>query len=278
MPRNLVIGGCDAAFLVKCFGTPLYAYDEQALRANCRRYTSAFRRHYPRPVRISYAAKAFWCLAMARLIKEEGLCADVASAGELYTALKAGIPGERLYLHGNCKTPEEIEMAMNAHVHRIVVDNEGELELIENLARKRRMRASLLLRVTLGVEASTHHAIKTGHWDTKFGLYEKGGAALRTAQKALNSPHLALHGFHAHIGSQIFHLDNYAGLIQSAFAFLAQVKTKTGFEARELDLGPMGSSIDMVQLENCLWGQRGQVLKTEKLLSASQFFSQGRKL
>lgn len=219
------------------YGTPLYVYDEQALRNNCRRYVSAFRRHYPKNTRISFAAKAFWCLAMARLVKEEGLCADVASSGELYTALKAGMPGERLYLHGNCKTPDEIEMALKNKVRRIVVDNEGELDLIEALAKKKRMRAPVLLRVTLGVEAATHTAIKTGHWDTKFGLYEKGGAAMRAAQKCLHSPYLHLHGFHAHIGSQIFHLDDYAGMVKAAFAFLAQVKEKTGFEAKELDLG-----------------------------------------
>ncbi len=152
---HLEIGGCDTTFLKERFGTPLYIVDEQLVRQRCREFIEAFRETGLK-FQVAYASKAFCVMAMCALAAEEGMSLDVVSSGELFTALQAGFPAERIHFHGNNKTPEEIEMALDAQIGCFVVDSEMELHLLQALASERNQQVNILLRVTPGVEAHTH--------------------------------------------------------------------------------------------------------------------------
>ncbi len=233
---HLEIGGCDAMELVRQFGTPLYVMDEALLRDNCRAYVESFRQHYPN-AEVIYASKVFSTMAMCRLVAEEDMGLDVVSGGELYTALASGFPTGRIYFHGNNKTPEELEMALEARVGRYVVDNFGEMELLNELARQRKTKAKVLLRVSPGIDAHTHHYIKTGMIDSKFGLAIANGQAMMGVEKALGLKNLDFKGIHCHIGSQIFDLDSFKEAAATMMAFIRDIKAKTGFVCEELNLG-----------------------------------------
>ncbi|MCX7642885.1 MAG: diaminopimelate decarboxylase [Armatimonadetes bacterium] len=234
---HLEIGGCDCVELAKQFGTPLYIMDETLIRGNCKRYKKAFAQNYPAESRVCYAGKAFLTLAMCRLIDEEGLYLDVASGGELFTALQAKFPPERIYMHGNFKTEEELALAVKHKIGRIVVDCMEELERLNSIAEKNGTVADIMLRLTPGVEAHTHEYIRTGQIDTKFGFHIENGLALEAVKKALSLKHLRLHGFHCHIGSQIFETEPYRIAIEQMFSFAEIVRSETGFVMRELNLG-----------------------------------------
>ncbi|MCS7187664.1 MAG: diaminopimelate decarboxylase [Armatimonadetes bacterium] len=234
---HLEIGGRDCVDLVKEFGTPLYVMDETLIRENCKRYKNAFAQSYPTETRVCYAGKAFLTLAMCRLIEEEGLHLDVASGGELFTALQAKFPSERIYMHGNFKTDEELTIAVRHKIGRIVVDCMEELERLNSIAEKNGAVADIMLRLTPGVEAHTHEYIRTGQIDTKFGFHIENGVALEAVKKALSLKHLRLHGFHCHIGSQIFEIEPYRIAIEQMFSFAEIVRSETGFVMRELNLG-----------------------------------------
>jgi len=227
----------SAIKIAKQFQTPLYVLDEQKIRANCRDYVQAFAKHYPLRTHIAYAAKAFLVKAICPIIQEEGLRLDVASLGELSTALAAKFPADKIYLHGNCKSREELNAALTHKIYRIVVDNEDELNDINELARKKKTIANILLRLIPGVEAHTHEYIKTGQTDTKFGIPTENGVALKVIQKALKMPNIKLHGFHSHIGSQIFELESFVVASEIMFEFLHQIRLKTGKTFPELSLG-----------------------------------------
>ncbi len=234
---HLEIGGCDCVKLAQQFGTPLYVMDEWLIRENCRRYKTAFARHYPKEARVAYAAKAFCTLAMCRLVAEEGLWIDAASGGELFTALRAQFPPHRIYLHGNFKSDEELAMALGYKIGRIVVDCFEELERLNVLAARRETVADILLRITPGVEAHTHEFIRTGQLDTKFGFPLSEGIALEAVRRTLTLHHLRLHGFHCHIGSQVFETKPYRIAIEEMFAFADKVRQETSFVMQELNLG-----------------------------------------
>lgn len=234
---HLEIGGCDCMDLAKRFGTPLYIVDEAFVRENCRRYKNAFAINYPAEFKVCYAGKAFLTLAMCQLIDEEGLCLDVASGGELFTALQAKFPPERIYMHGNFKTDEELKTAVKHKVGRIVVDCIEELERLNSIAADLNEIADILLRLTPGVEAHTHEYIRTGQIDTKFGFHIEEGIAFDAVEKALSLKHLRLHGFHFHIGSQIFEVEPYRIALEQVFSFAKEVRSQTGFVMRELNLG-----------------------------------------
>jgi diaminopimelate decarboxylase len=195
---QLVIGGCDTLELANRFGTPLFVYDEAHLRARCREAVAAF------GPGVNYATKAFLCRAMARLAVEEGCNLDVSTAGELHVALAAGVPAQRLVLHGNNKSVEELRRALTEGVGRVVVDSFDELDRIEALVREGLPVPQALLRVTPGVEAHTHEFVRTGQDDSKFGFGLASGMAEEAVQRALASPAVDLVGLHAHIGSQVF--------------------------------------------------------------------------
>ncbi len=234
---HLEIGGCDCVELTKQFGTPLYVMDEALIRENCRRYKNAFSQNYPAEARICYAGKAFLVLAMCQLVDEEGLYLDVASGGELFTALQAKFPTERIYMHGNFKSEEELTMAVRNKIGRVVVDCMEELERLNSIAAQQGAVADILLRLTPGVEAHTHEYIRTGQIDTKFGFHIENGVALEAVKKAISLENLRLHGFHCHIGSQIFEIEPYRIAIEQMFSFAATARSETGFVMRELNLG-----------------------------------------
>lgn len=234
--NHLVVGGCDLVELAQKFGTPLFVYDEETIRGNIHRYKQAFASRTEN-FEVVYAGKAFLCQAICQLIAEEELSLDVSSGGELYTAIKAGFPSERIYFHGNNKTDEEIDLALKYSVGRIIIDNFDEIELLERKARSREEKVKVFLRITPGVIPSTHSFIQTGQVDSKFGFGLAGGIALKATKRVLESSVLDLRGFHIHIGSQIFVLHSYARAVEVIMEFINQVRTECGFETAELNLG-----------------------------------------
>lgn len=233
---NLSIGGCDAVELAKEFGTPLYVFDEEGIRNNCRRlsYTLA---NQKLESRIIYAGKAFLTLAMCKIIQDEGLGLDVVSGGELYTAIHAGFPMDKICFHGNNKTFDELELALKADVGRVIVDNFNELEMLNAAAAHAGKKAHVHIRVTPGVSAHTHHYIQTGQEDSKFGFSLASGQAMKAIELARSLPHIVLRGFHCHIGSQIFSQDSFAVTINIMVGFMKKVMQDTGYLAEELNLG-----------------------------------------
>ncbi len=200
--HDVSVGGVSLRDLAATYGTPLFVYDEATLRRRCREAVAAF------DDGVAFASKSFLCGAMARLAFEEGLCIDVATGGELDIVLRSGVPASRVIVHGNNKSRQEVERALHVGVHRLVVDNFDEIELLRTLVSAQRP-LNCLVRVTPGVEAHTHEFVRTGQEDTKFGFSVATGEA-RTAIDELRAiPGLTLHGVHAHIGSQIFEIDGY---------------------------------------------------------------------
>ncbi len=198
---RLSIGGCDLVDLAERCGTPRFVYDEAHLRARCREAVAAFGDG------VAYAAKAFLCVAMARLAHEEGMHLDVATGGELHVALAAGVPPERLVLHGNNKSLEELRSARAAGVGRIVVDSFDELDRLAALHAEDGIVPRVLVRATPGVEAHTHEFVRTGQVDSKFGFGVAAGDAARAVARCQDSPAVELLGVHMHIGSQVFVAD-----------------------------------------------------------------------
>lgn len=196
---RLSVGGVDLLDLANEHGTPLFVYDEAHLRARCREALAVFGDG------VAYASKAFLCLAMARLVHDEGMYVDVATGGELHVAVAAGVPPDRLVVHGNNKSDVELADAIELGVHRIVVDSFDELDRLERLVEaKGAPPVRVLVRVTPGVEAHTHEYVMTGQVDSKFGFGLGGGDAAAAVERSRRSPHLELVGLHVHIGSQIF--------------------------------------------------------------------------
>jgi diaminopimelate decarboxylase len=233
---QLEIGGCSAEQLAEEFGTPLYVVDEAHVRATMRAMKAAFEKAGA-PCHIIYASKAFTCLAMARLAAEEGLWFDVASAGELYTALRADFPAERIVFHGNNKSPEELEMAVKARIAHVVVDNMRELEVLDAIAAENGVRQKITLRLTPAVDPHTHHLIQTGRADTKFGFNIVGGLARQGVECALSMPNLELIGLSSHIGSQILEADFFRLAARLMVEFLAELKRDLNITLPNLDLG-----------------------------------------
>lgn len=234
---HLEIGGCDTVELVEHYGTPLFVYDELTLRKNMERYRLAFSQH-AQDYEVIYAGKAFMCLALCELLKEEGLSLDVSSGGEIYTAWKAGFPLRKCYFHGNNKTPDEIRLALNLGVGRFVIDSFCEMDLLEELSSEMNKQVEVLIRVTPGILPSTHAYIQTGQVDTKFGFGLSGNLALQAVQKLIEDyPHLQLVGLHIHIGSQIFVLHSFVKAIEVIVDFMREANERLGFKCEELDLG-----------------------------------------
>ena len=233
---HLLFAGQDVPALAAQYGTPLYLMDEDCIRARCRTYRSAVEA-FARPGRILYASKAAAFLQMFRIAAEEGLSADVVSAGELYTAYKAGFPMENVWFHSSNKTDEDIAFAMEHGVGLFIVDNFEELEAIERIASERGTRQRILLRLTPGIDPHTFDAVATGKVDSKFGFGMETGAADQAVRRALAAPHLLLGGFHCHVGSQVFDSDVFLRSASILFAFMAKVRSQYGYTADQLDLG-----------------------------------------
>jgi diaminopimelate decarboxylase len=233
---HLEIGGCDAVQLAKEFGTPLYVIDEAALRANCRAYRAAFESRYPKN-EIYFASKALLTLAIAAIVDQEGLGMDVASLGELYTALQAGFPAERISLHGNNKSKEELETALEARVGLIILDNFYELELLSQLLEAHKAEAAVLVRATPGVDPKTHRLIRTGQADTKFGFNISDGSALEAVRRVLRTPQLRFRGLHCHVGSQLLDVETHVEAVQIMVQTMQNVVRETGANVEILNIG-----------------------------------------
>lgn len=234
---HLMIGSHDAVSLAEKYQTPLYVMDKAVILSAIRSFKGSMEKFYGGNGLVTYASKAFLCKEMARIAKDEGIGLDVVSEGELFTALSAGFPAEKIFFHGNNKTARELSFALSEGVGRIVVDNLDELELLSVLAKSANKTAKIILRVKPGVDAHTHSYIKTGQIDSKFGLAIENGEAFEATKKALETEHIELMGFHCHIGSQIFDIEPFAEAARVMLKFIAKIKNDYGFEAKELDLG-----------------------------------------
>ncbi|MGZ6963011.1 MAG: diaminopimelate decarboxylase [Acidimicrobiia bacterium] len=218
----------DLEALAVEFGTPLFVYDEDHLRARCREFAAQFGAD-----NVAYAGKAFLCMAMARLVAEEGLKLDVATGGELSVALEAGFPADRLVFHGNNKSDAEIAAARDAGVGVVVADSFVELDRLERLE----FRGRVFVRVTPGVEAHTHEYIETGTERSKFGFSVAKGDALAAVRRVVEAPGLTFGGIHCHIGSQVFRLDSCAKAAAVVVAFADECERLTGARIPALNLG-----------------------------------------
>jgi diaminopimelate decarboxylase len=231
---HLAIGGCDATELAAEFATPLYVYDELSLRSKCAEFKTEFAKLYP-DTGVIYAAKAFMNTALVKLLNEEGVGLDAVSAGELYIAREAGFPLDKVYFHGNNKSAEELKLALEWEVGRVVVDNLYELEMLDRLAGEWGVKPNILLRLSPGVDPHTHKYIATGVIDSKFGFPMTGaGEAVARAASVAN---LNLIGLHFHIGSLIPEVGPYELAIERVLDLSAGMKNKYGFELKELDIG-----------------------------------------
>lgn len=234
---HLALAGVDVLDLAREYGTPLYVLDEDMVRERMGLYVSAAREYLPAGSRPYYASKALCCKALCRMAREEGMGLDVVSAGELYTALAAGMDPADICFHGNAKTEADLRYAISCGVGLIAADGEEELFRIDRLAGELGARARVLLRVTPGIDPHTFAAVNTGVVDVKFGVPIPGGRALAVTERALGLKNIDLAGFHCHIGSQIFDAGPFLLETDVMTAFLAQVREKTGYTAGVLDLG-----------------------------------------
>lgn len=233
---HLEIGGCDTTDLAKQFGTPLYIVDEALVRQRAREYVESFRASGLK-FQVAYASKAFSVMAMCAIAEQEDLSLDVVSDGELYTAMKAGFPAHRIHFHGNNKTPEEINMALDANIGCFVVDNFNELQLLNALAGEKGKKVKILLRITPGVEAHTHEYISTGQTDSKFGFDLGNGSAYTAVKEAGTLPHLELLGVHSHIGSQIFEVEGFQMAVDRVAGFAVKVRDELNIMFSVINLG-----------------------------------------
>ncbi len=233
---HLEIGGCDVVDLAHEFGTPLFIYDEQSLRDQCRAYHKAFAA-LTDCYEIVYASKAFSCRAMCELVAQEDLSLDVATGGELAVAVTAAFPAGRIYFHGNNKSVPEIEAGLDADIGHFVIDSFEEIERIEAAAAARGRVQDVLVRVTPGVRPNTHDYVQTGQQDSKFGLGLADGRAEEAVRRIHGAAHLELVGVHAHIGSQIFELDSYRREVEVLFVAIDEWRRDFGFECRLFNIG-----------------------------------------
>ncbi len=235
-PRGtMTIGGCDTLALAQEYGTPLYLLDEATLRNRCRSFRREFEGRHQNS-RILYASKAYINPALARIFDEEGLGLDVVSGGELAVAQRAGFPLDRVYFHGNNKTPEELTLALAQGIGRIVVDSFHELELLDRIAREAGKVQDILVRVSPGIDPHTHVHTTTGVLDSKFGFSIQTGHAAQAICQALAAPNLMLRGLHFHLGSPIFELEPYQAATDLVLRFAAGFREE-GLELAEFSPG-----------------------------------------
>ncbi len=232
----LEIGGCNVRDLAKEFGTPLYIYDEHTIRETCRAYLREFQAQLA-VARAHYAGKAWLNPALTRILVEEGFGLDVVSAGELHVALAGGMDPEHIAFHGNGKTRDELEYALDKGIGRIMVDNDDELGLLDQLTTERAREQRIMLRITPGVDAQTHAKTTTGLRDSKFGFPLPSGQAEAAVVRAMAAPFLDLTGLHIHLGSPLFNVEPYADGIATIGRFAAEMKQRHGYVWREFSPG-----------------------------------------
>ncbi|WP_329260371.1 diaminopimelate decarboxylase [Streptomyces sp. NBC_01478] len=228
---DVTVGGVSLTEAADRFGTPVYVLDEREIRERCRSYRTAFP-----DADVVYAAKAFLCRAMAHWVREEGLGLDVCSAGELALAVTSGFPPERIVLHGNAKSPEDLRTALRLGVGRIVVDSTSEIARLAAIT-PADSRQKVMVRVVPGVAAGAHVKVRTGTDDQKFGLSITDGSAQHAVARILDQPHLELVGLHCHIGSQIATTKPYVAAVRRMVGLLARIRDQHGVTLPQLDIG-----------------------------------------
>ena len=233
---HLTIGGCDTVELANQFGTPLYVMDEQTVRNNCRMFKKSIDENYESGL-VLFASKALNCLQMCRIAKEEGLGLDCVSGGEIYTALKAGFPADKIYFHGNNKTTDEMIYAIENKIGTIIVDNHFELEELNELAKKRNVTVDIMFRIKPGIDAHTHDFIRTGQIDSKFGFALENGEAFDAVKATKDMSNVNLIGLHCHIGSQIFMDTPFIEAAKVMMNFYKKIKDELEMELKVLNLG-----------------------------------------
>ena len=234
---HLVFAGYDTTELAKTYGTVLMVLDENRIRSRCREYITAMRTFLPAGSRPLYASKALSIKGIYRIMREENMGVDVVSAGELYTAARAGFPMENAFFHGNSKTDADIAMAMDEGIGWFVCDNLDELDVINAQAQRRGIRQKVLLRLTPGIDPHTHEKINTGRIDSKFGAAIETGQAEELTLRALSKKHVDLQGYHCHIGSQIFEHTPFCDAAVLMLEFIARMQQKHGYRTQVLNLG-----------------------------------------
>ena len=234
---HLYFAGQDTVELARQYGTPLYLMDEDKIRESCRVYTEAFRKHFGENARPLYASKANCFKRIYEIMREENMGIDVVSAGEMYTAIQAGYDLSRAYFHSNNKTDADIAYGMDNGIGYFVADNVEEIKAIEAEAGRRGIKQKVLLRLTPGIDPHTYEAIATGKVDSKFGSAIETGQAEEITVFTLAQPHVELMGFHCHVGSQVFGEDIFERAAVVMLEFIADMKTKHGYMAPQLDLG-----------------------------------------
>lgn len=234
---HLEIGGADCVALAKEFGTPLYVFDEAYIRKMMSIYRDTLSRNYGDNGMVLYASKAFSCKAIYRIADEENIGIDVVSGGELYTALQAGFPAEKIYMHGNNKLDYEIGEALDAKIGCFVADAYSEIDKIDAEAAKRGIVQKILLRINPGVEAHTHAFVQTATTDSKFGFSLQNGTAEKATKYAMSKKNVSLEGYHCHIGSQIFEEQSFVLAVEKCMDFAMQMKEKLGFILKTLNMG-----------------------------------------
>lgn len=234
---TLYFAGRNTVELAKKYGTPLYLMDEDYIRQQCRVYQNAFRKHFGPGSRPLFASKACCFKRIYAIMSEEGMGIDVVSSGEIYTAIQAGYDLRHAYFHSNNKTDADIVFGMDNHIGYFVADNVEEIKAIEREAAQRGIRQKVLLRLTPGIDPHTYEAIATGKVDSKFGSAIETGQAEEIAVYTLSQPHVELMGFHCHVGSQVFAEDIFERGATVMLEFIAMMKAKHGYMAKQLDLG-----------------------------------------
>ena len=233
----LHIGGVNTLDLVKKYKTPLYVFDEELIRNKCREYIKSFKVK-ENGNKVAHAGKAFLTKYMCKIVCEEGLCLDVVSGGELYTAYKAGMPMENILFHGNNKTVDEVKLGIELGVGRFVVDNFYELDLIEKFCLENNKTQKIYFRVTPGIDAHTHKYIRTGQIDSKFGFALINGDFYKAVEKVKQYKNIELVGIHAHIGSQIFEIKPFLDEVEIMLKLLKEVnENNDDINLTEVDLG-----------------------------------------
>lgn len=234
---HLTIGGVDTIDLASTYGTPAYIMDENVIRRNFRAYKSALEKYALNGWKVLFASKSLSYTGIYQIVADEGIGTDIVSPGELYTAVHAGFPMEKAYFHGNNKTDADIKMGIEHNIGYFVADNVEELNSLNSIAGQYGKTQKILLRITPGIDPHTHKAVVTGNIDSKFGTAIATGQALEIVKYALSLPNLELMGFHCHIGSQILEINPFIDAAEIMVKFISDVKTATGYEAAELNLG-----------------------------------------
>lgn len=234
---HLTLAGVDTVEMAKKYGTPLYLFDENRIRERCQTYVKAMCEAFGESALPLYASKAASFKQMYRIVMEEGMGTDLVSSGELYTAAAVNFPLEKAYFHSNNKTDEDIAYAIDEGVGYFVVDNVEELDAIDRIAGEKGTKQKILLRLTPGIDPHTYAAVATGKVDSKFGSAIETGQAEQITKYAIGLENIALYGFHCHVGSQVFDSDVFLRASGIMLDFIAEMKQKYGYQAKELDLG-----------------------------------------